>query len=79
MERLPACNDISVLAPHDLVVGDSITFSGVVRTSGDINLNGTFTVTEIVDLYQFKSMSVPAPPSRLPDHLLPPWPSGPAW
>jgi hypothetical protein len=34
--------DISVLAPHDLVVGDSITFSGVVRVSGDINLNGTF-------------------------------------
>lgn len=45
---------ITALAPHDLVVGDSITFSGVVRQSGDINLNGTFTVTEIVDLYQFK-------------------------
>ena len=48
----PSTDTFSV-APHDLVVGDSITFSNVVRQRDSINITGTYTVTSIIDIYQF--------------------------
>src|SRR4029077_2113815 len=45
---------VSAVAPHDLVVGDMVTISGVPFTAGQVQLNGTFKIKEVVDAYQFK-------------------------
>ena len=47
----PSTDTFSV-APHNLVVGDQITFGNVVGTGGTI-LTGPYTVTAIIDIYQF--------------------------
>jgi hypothetical protein len=44
--------DTFTVAPHNLIVGDQITFGNVVSTGGT-QLAGPYTVTAIVDIYQF--------------------------
>jgi hypothetical protein len=45
---------VSVLAPHDLVVGDVVGFTGPIQLFGTPVNEAFFTVVEIIDIYQFK-------------------------
>jgi hypothetical protein len=45
--------DTAVEAPHFLQVGDSVTFSGFVRSTGTVEANSTFTIASIVSPTKF--------------------------